>query len=508
MIKRLLYIQLIIIVFSCAVQGPNLGGPQDVTPPSVLSTFPFSESVNLNRTQEIIIFFDEMINPASVYSGIEVSANFENYKVRVKGNHKGGKIILTPDNEWLGSEFLSINLNRYIADYRGNKLNKPIRLIYSFSDNIPPKGSISGKLSNINNDTIYEIILFDVKDEMLPVTKVQSNIDNEYIFEFIPPGRYVVGALESFFDDNYGDKIRRYRYALGCSDFIDISENTEIFEYNLKISDPITKVGVESTNFINSNFGYMTFSDGSVNPLFIDELKNKSINLDTLIYETTIKNNIEEYLVGPLKLIIPSIEDTIKPVISSYVDIGDSIEIMLSEPINILADSNVFFDASDSTMKSFLDFSYDNRLRLTINSQDSLIGIINNLIYDYSNNILKDTLLTVDLTKEENESYNSTYISGNVEFFGDYMSMIRAVNINSGKKYFTKSDTDNKFIFNNVEPGMYYIDAYEILNEIDEEKYFSGTWNPYSRAARFSEVLGPIELRPGWDVEDINIIIK
>ena len=242
--------------------------------------------------------------------------------------------------------------------------------------------------------------------------------------------------------------------------------------------------------------------------MFIDELKNKSINLDTLIYETTIKNNIEEYLVGPLKLIIPSIEDTIKPVISSYLDIGDSIEVMLSEPINILADSNVFFDASDSTMKSFLDFSYDNRLRLTINSQDSLIGIINNLIYDYSNNILKDTLLTVDLTKEENESYNSTYILGNVEFFGDYMSMIRAVNINSGKKYFTKSDTDNKFIFNNVEPGMYYIDAYEILNEIDEEKYFSGTWNPYSRAARFSEVLGPIELRPGWDVEDINIIIK
>ena len=59
-----------------------------------------------------------------------------------------------------------------------------------------------------------------------------------------------------------------------------------------------------------------------------------------------------------------------------------------------------------------------------------------------------------------------------------------------------------------LEPGLYYIDAYEILNEIDEQNYFSGTWSPYNRAAKFSEIIGPIELRSGWDVEDINIRIK
>ena len=79
-------------------------------------------------------------------------------------------------------------------------------------------------------------------------------------------------------------------------------------------------------------------------------------------------------MIGPLKLIIPSIEDTIKPIISGHVDIGDSIEIMLSEPINVLADNNIFFNASDST-RPFLDFSYDGRLRLEINSQDSLASL-------------------------------------------------------------------------------------------------------------------------------------
>ena len=59
-----------------------------------------------------------------------------------------------------------------------------------------------------------------------------------------------------------------------------------------------------------------------------------------------------------------------------------------------------------------------------------------------------------------------------------------------------------------LEPGMYYVYAYEILNKINEEEYFSGMWNPYNRAARFSDIVGPIELRSGWDIEDISIKIK
>ena len=67
----------------------------------------------------------------------------------------------------------------------------------------------------------------------------------------------------------------------------------------------------------------------------------------------------------------------------------------------------------------------------------------------------------------------SAYISGTVESDGDYVSMVRVTNIDSVKTYFTKSDKENGFIFMGLEPGMYYIDAYEILNEIDEQNYFS-----------------------------------
>ena len=56
-----------------------------------------------------------MINPSSVHSGLEVSNNFENYKVKVRGNRKGGQIILTPDEEWLGDEILYISLNNGVG---------------------------------------------------------------------------------------------------------------------------------------------------------------------------------------------------------------------------------------------------------------------------------------------------------------------------------------------------------------------------------------------------------
>ena len=124
MLKRLWYICISMMVFSCAVQGPNIGGAPDITPPSYLESTPFSKSINFDRTQKIILSFDEMIDPSSIHSGIEVSNNFENYKVRVRGNRKGGQIILTPDEKWLGDEILYISLNRSISDYKENKLSK------------------------------------------------------------------------------------------------------------------------------------------------------------------------------------------------------------------------------------------------------------------------------------------------------------------------------------------------------------------------------------------------
>ena len=95
--KRLRYICITMMMFSCAVQGPNLGGDPDTTPPSLLRSVPLSESINFNRTQKVIIYFDEMIDRSSIHSSIEVSNNFGNYKVKVKGS----QIILIPLGDFI-----------------------------------------------------------------------------------------------------------------------------------------------------------------------------------------------------------------------------------------------------------------------------------------------------------------------------------------------------------------------------------------------------------------------
>ena len=43
------------------------------------------------------------------------------------------------------------------------------------------------------------------------------------------------------------------------------------------------------------------------------------------------------------------------------------------------------------------------------------------------------------------------------------------------------------------------------MNQIDSTIYFSGTWQPYQRAARFAFYPDSVEVRARWDIEGILI---
>ena len=63
----------------------------------------------------------------------------------------------------------------------------------------------------------------------------------------------------------------------------------------------------------------------------------------------------------------------------------------------------------------------------------------------------------------------------------------------------------NEFKFKNLEAGNYTLWAFEAINNLNPLIYFSGTWEPYHRAARFTSYLDTIDVRSRWDIEGIII---
>ena len=61
------------------------------------------------------------------------------------------------------------------------------------------------------------------------------------------------------------------------------------------------------------------------------------------------------------------------------------------------------------------------------------------------------------------------------------------------------------FVFENLSPGKYIFRAYEQKNDVNPLIYFSGTLQPYKRAAQFTVHKDTVEVRMFWDIEGVNI---
>ena len=64
---------------------------------------------------------------------------------------------------------------------------------------------------------------------------------------------------------------------------------------------------------------------------------------------------------------------------------------------------------------------------------------------------------------------------------------------------------NNKFIFNNIKPGIYSLWAYENINK-KNDNYFNGKLEPLHSSALLGIYKDEIEVRSKWDIE--GIIIK
>ena len=117
---------------------------------------------------------------------------------------------------------------------------------------------------------------------------------------------------------------------------------------------------------------------------------------------------------------------------------------------------------------------------------------------------MDDSIKIINLNLNENtrSNFKGGNILGSINYNGTELIKIEARNIDSNKTYHTQS-SDNLFSITNIPPGYYKIWAFESLNLIYPEKYFSGRWDPYEHSANFTFYSDSVEVRALWDVEGI-----
>lgn len=506
-----------LFLLSCAAIGPATGGPEDKQGPFLISSSPYSGSINIPSNKQVQIIFSEPIDPNSIHASIQIIPKTE-FKTIIRKNN----LFIIPKNEWNKNLPTRIIINRNIRDFQDNIMASPINIIFSTSSSLG-KGVISGKLINTELDQIFEIGLFEYppQDTLIPILKTQSNQYGEFLFNFLNINKYFIIALSNEII-NISEEIKFSNYGLLPFDYLEIKNDIDSIKTTIYIDNPLPKLKIQSAQLLGKQYGKLIYSNGNEELFYfslIDKIsypENLTISnygIDSLKIISQLSNRLNQYYTPPFFISNQTIIDTIAPKVENQNIQNNKYIIEFNEPISINyisnTNSNAFYLNSDS---NHIEINLNVVTPFSIESSilpDNIDNIFlhKNIIIDKDNNEFPDSLTTFSFirTLEDINEININYgqLSGEIINFKNDV-MIEAINIQEKTVNYTKV-INSEFQFLELIPGAYNLRAFEILNEINDSIYFSGTISPYKRAGKFIIYPEKIDIRGRWEIEGINI---
>ena len=494
----LLYISVLLFI-SCASQGIASGGPADTEGPILISVEPRNETLEILPDQKIILLFNELLDPVSIPAAITLA---EDYKIKVRSR----RIIIIPDNTWPENQILNIKFSRKIRDYQNNIMAEPIQLAYSTGTHIP-NGNISGTIAGHSSGKLIEVGLYTwlVHDSSIAIQKIEADENGLFKFDFLDYGKYTLVAIETVLFD-FGKQIQRKNYAMISSDYISLTPEDSAQHVNMLLSNPLERLKITSVEMEGQYRTNLIMNDQSEETFIIDPLNapGDSVKINMFKY-----NRLETYALPEYAFILPEIIDTTGPNYESYEFSPEVLRLTFSEPVRLAPGAVV---TKPDTQDISLHFKMKNSFTVILpNLADSIthIKLLGDYIQDWHGNMMADSVKQVSIKQPEKEEeiIVGGNILGTVKYAGREPLMVEARDIENDKVY-TAQVEKRKFKLDNLQAGMYKLWAFESLHATNSETYFSGTWTPYSRAARF--VLHPdsVDVRARWDVEGIVINLE
>lgn len=488
----------ILLIFSCAAQGPATGGPKDIIGPELLIIHPENERTGLLEDEQIVLNFSEMVDPTSVKSAISIE-NQNEFKIKVKRN----RVFISPVNNWKQNQLLQIDISRKIRDFQGNMMNKGLQIIYSTGDNIP-NGEIKGYIDNFNFNGITSISLFSyfTTDSLTYLKTVEADSTGGFSFLYLIPNRYTIFASEGK-SQTPEKSIHTHRYGMLDRQFISLEEN-QTSKIKIFMDEPLEfkkSVGLE---IVNSDFGYLKFDDGTTSQIEFKDKLQCTIMDDTISVHPNLFNRLIEYDSPTINYLFNPPVDTIPPIINSKTVKDNSLKIEFSETI-VLQPEFVLFTQIDSIDLN-VNYTFENQTLTAMIDSLNYVSFLGKNVSDKYGNMMEDSLVLVQTLPLKTNPIGEIVggkVSGKIVKYPAKDVIVNATEIHSNEH--TIIQANSIFEFNNLPSGKYQISAYENANSKLENAYFSGVWNPYMPAASYTIYPDTIDVRARWKVEGIQI---
>lgn len=525
------FILVVLFFSSCAAVSPAVGGPVDEKGPVLLSSDPPNGLTQISRNGQITLKFDENLNPQSVPAAIKTTPVI-NFKIKTRGKF----ITLVPSDTLPDNSTIRIEISRSVRDYQDNKMAAAVSLVYSTGPKLS-SSVIHGHLVDFNENSVSSVNLYSVypQDSLELYAETEADSRGYFSFNYIEKRNYRIAALENPVLD-FGKDLYKFNYGIAPHNRFQIKSVGDTLYTQIHMSENLEIHSINSVVFESQNHGNVTLSNDEFIPFFIRSDKFQDIevfnhdypenlnitfseNKDTIYFLLNLENHLHPYQTNIFKARMPELQDTISPELSGFSWTGDSLTLSFSEPVKYTSSQLNDLPGLDSSVNVIPgithEYSYITPYDIKIFPiHDSipeikLPGIFFKDLSDSSTSIM-DSILSINQKwshKYENEFHSGGILSGQINYHGQFDIMVTARNIHSNEVSYVQT-VDNNFLFSNLNSGKYSLFAFEIMNESDNTIYFSGIWQPFKRAARFGYLDKPIEIRPRWEVQGVELTIE
>jgi hypothetical protein len=543
-------------LFGCANQLPPGGGPQDITPPEIISAFPANGTVNFKENY-FELEFSEYVDKRSVQDAIFISPAING---SLEFDWSGKSVTVYFPEKLKDSLTYIITLGTNAVDLNNkNKIAQAYSFAFSTGEKID-RGIIEGKVYNDKPQGIM-MYAFPIGDSIINPTKhkpkyiSQAGSNGDYKLLGLAFGKYRVFAVQDKYSDliyNVGDDSYGCPYAdvsiteldsvFHSLNFMMTKEDTlkprllnatmtDRYHILLEFSEPIDSSDIKTKNF--SVVDSTTIRNYS--PVFSFRGKSKRENVVLVVKDSLSEQNNNYIQSMNIKDMLGNIAllDNVQLIVSNKPDTSAP-NLYFSKSIPKLSDDKLshefefyFDDGFDSTLAK-KGINVSERKGKVITSQVTFIDdatfkvrMLEELKPKGNYQVKIDLNNLIDAAGNKRDSvYKYGFIPTSPTDFSAVSGLVKlpeslqkekvmlVLESSEGEriKYQKKTNLKQEWKFNKVNSGKYILWSY--IDMDSSESFNFGKPFPFIPSERFVFYPDTLKLRARWPVEDVVIEYK
>lgn len=537
---------------SCAKQAPPPGGPEDKTPPRILSVSPAGNAERVALDAEIEIRFSERIEPRSIRSSLFITP----YLGELEYKWSGSRLRIRRSQPLRENTTYVVTVGSEVRDLRNNPMEQSFTWAFATGDSLN-KGRIKGRVfeeGRVQGILVWAYLLGDrapnpAKDPADYVTQTDSK--GGYELTYLAPTRYRLFAVR---DQNNSRLYEPGVDALGVAThdvFLNLtSQSEEGLNFRLAVHDTtapaLDTVSAPNRNHLELRFSEPLSNEGTADPTNFEidgedtlgvrlayqdahELRRIHLVTDPQRPDTTYTVTVHglrdawgltmDSLKSSLEFRGEGKPDTVRPRVvqvtpvdsASGIAFGAPVEILFSEAMDTSATSSAFgiADTAERAVAGMITWPSVQKLRFLPRDgwgerSRYRVSLELSRCLDLFGNSAADSSEVSTFTTLSRDTLSA--ISGHVS---DTQAgargpiHLRARRSTRDPGYQVMLADTGSYEFDNILPGVYGIDGFR--DSDGDGSYSWGSSVPYEPAERFVVYPDSIVVRARWPNEGNDI---